>query len=92
MTRIEYSTDEQLQQMHAEALHVLHNLRFWTKRWDEHFGCFAKKNKENWEKKADEMLDRFGLHEHNNRKPVIIYKSDTNENKIMQPVPHTETA
>jgi hypothetical protein len=31
MTRIEYSTDEQLQQMHAEALHILHNLRFHTK-------------------------------------------------------------
>jgi CRISPR/Cas system-associated endonuclease Cas1 len=61
MTRIEYSTDEQLQQMHAEALHVLHNLRFWTKRWDEHYGHEARTRKQYWQGKADELLNKFGF-------------------------------
>lgn len=76
MTKIEYSTDEQLQELHADALRVLHNLGYWTKYWEKHYGSDARNAKKRWEKRADELLNGFGLTEHNNTKAIQIIKTE----------------
>jgi hypothetical protein len=46
--------------------HVLHNLRFHTKKWDENFGYNNRMNKKHWEEQADKLLIELGLPmEHN---------------------------
>lgn len=57
-----------------ELLHIVHNMRFAQKYWHIHFGVDARNKKVKWEEKADEKLDRFGLHEHNNLNAVQIIR------------------
>lgn len=71
--RIE-KTYEQLAADHEEALHILHNMRFWQKYWHENFGSKSRGRKEHWEQKADAFLDANGLTEHNNTKAIQIIK------------------
>lgn len=67
-------TPEEMKQQAEELLHILHNLRFHTKYWKQHFGGQAKQRKEYWEQKADEKLNQFGLNEHNNTKAIQIIR------------------
>lgn len=75
MSKIIYSTDEELQQLHAEAIHILNNLRFHTKYWHKHYGQPAKINREYWEQKADELLNGLGLEEHNRLDKILVMKT-----------------
>jgi hypothetical protein len=63
-----------LDQDHNEELFILHNLRFWQKFWQRHFGPEARKWMDYWQQRADEHLDRNGLTAHNNQKKIQVFK------------------
>lgn len=74
MAKISIQTEEQLAASFEEAMRILVNLRFHTKFWHEHFGSPAKKNKEHWEKRADDFLKKFGVTEHMRMEKVSVIK------------------
>lgn len=69
-----YLTEEQMKKELQELLHIVHNMRFAQKYWHIHFGSTARQQKEKWELKADEKLNRFGLTEHNNTNAVQVIR------------------
>jgi len=71
---IEITSQQQLESRFQALAHTLHNLRFFTKYWNEHGGYEARKNMNNWQEKADNLLDEMGLTLHNNIKAVKIIK------------------
>ena len=48
---IEINSPEQLEAQFKKLAHTLHNLRFFTKYWNEHGGYEARKNMNNWQEK-----------------------------------------
>ena len=71
---IQVETDEQAKELISELAHTLHNLRFFTKYWNEHGGYQARKNMTNWQFRADALLDSLGLTLHNNINSVKTIK------------------
>lgn len=61
MTKIEYSTPEQLEKSHAELLTALHKYRFWTLYHQKHFGNRAKRMVAYWGAKIDDLMNKYGL-------------------------------
>lgn len=72
---IKIESEEQLAEKFIELAHVLHNLRFYEKYWNEHYGCDARRNMKKWQKKADDLLDSLGLTLHNNINAVKVVRS-----------------
>jgi len=58
-----------------QALHILHNLRFFTKYWNENGGGQARQYKKYWEEKADNLLNTHGLTLHQNTRSITIIKT-----------------
>ena len=49
--------EENLKKAFEDLFHVLVNLRFWTKDFEEKYGVSAKKLKKDWEARADKLID-----------------------------------
>jgi len=60
----------------SELAHILLNLRFHTKNWDQHFGYENRLKKKHWEEKADKWLE-----DHRKKDSSSINKNQSNENK-----------
>ena len=71
---IELESENDLKKRFEEMAHILHNLRFYTKYWNEHGGYKARERKNIWEEKADQCLDKNGLNLHNNINSVTVIK------------------
>lgn len=71
---VEISTEEQLKKEFQEAVHILHNLRFYTKYWNEHGGFKARENMNRWQARADNYLNGHGCTLHNNINSVTVLK------------------
>jgi hypothetical protein len=71
---IEIETDNQLIDVAQKFAHTLHNLRFYTKYWNEHGGYQARDRMNHWQQRADELLNSYGLTTHNNTDAVKIIK------------------
>lgn len=71
---IEIGSEADLKDKFAEVAHVLHNLRFFTKFWNEHGGYQARRRMQYWQERADALLDSMGLTLHNNIQAVQIIK------------------
>lgn len=57
-------------EMAGQLAHTLHNLRFFTKYWNEHGGYAARERMKYWQDKADKLLDSYGITTHNNIKAI----------------------
>jgi hypothetical protein len=80
--KITVEPEEELQQIASELLFTLAKLRYWTKKWNEHYGAYYKDQKFNWEKKSDELLEKYKLKEielQAQRKDVQVIKKQSNE-------------
>ena len=66
--------EAQIKAVAEEAVRVLHNLRFYTKYWNEHGGYQARARMEYWQTQADKLLDSLGLTTHRNINAVKIIK------------------
>lgn len=75
---MEKNTQEQVETSYEtrfrEMARIMHNLRFYTKYWNEHGGFNARKNMKYWEEKADACLDQNGLTTHNNTNSIKVSK------------------
>ena len=71
---LEINNEEELKKMTQDLAHILHNLRFYTKYWQEHGGYHARERRKYWEEMADNRLDSIGLTLHNNISSVKIIK------------------
>lgn len=56
---IKIDSEEELYEVCKEALHILSNLRHFTKKWSEIHGVELKQRKEYYENKADEFLEQL---------------------------------
>lgn len=46
-----------------EAVQLLQKLRFYKKKWEEHYGGANRNNLRRWEEKADEFLSSLKIEE-----------------------------
>lgn len=75
--KIKIQSEQELIDVCTEALHVLSNLRKFTKLWEESYGVDLKARKKYYEQKADELIKRLQVTE--NRQQTKI-KIEINEN------------
>ncbi len=75
MNKVIHTTDKQVADQFGEVMHILHNLRFFTKYWNENGGGQARQYKKYWEEKADQLLNSHGLTTHQNTRSITVIKS-----------------
>jgi hypothetical protein len=61
---IKINSEEELLNVDAELIHVIANLRKFTKLWEETHGVELKRNKKYYELKADELIARLQVENH----------------------------
>lgn len=59
MIKVKINTEEELKEFAEEAIRIMVNLRYWTKRWSVEYGSMTKDKKVLWERKADELLQKM---------------------------------
>lgn len=64
--------EEELVKVAAELIHVLANLRKFTKLWNETHGVELKSRKKYYEDKADQLIERLQVEDHRNPEQVKI--------------------
>lgn len=70
--KVKIESEEQLVAMTKELLHIISNLRHWTKLWNEHFGSYYGKQKKMWEQRADDYLEKVGMRKTNQTGEIDI--------------------
>lgn len=70
--KIKIQSEEELLKVATEALHILANLRHFTKKWNETHGYELKRRKIFYEEKADELIQRLQIEEHRTESQVKI--------------------
>lgn len=76
MTTVTVNTVEELEQLAAEMLHIMVNMRHAQNYWQEHYGSLAKRRKDHWQQKADDLLSRFGVEAHKNTDSIQVMAND----------------
>lgn len=65
---IKIHSEDDLLDKFKKAIHILNNLRHYTKDWEENYGVESKMRKKRWEEKADKLLAELDpKHEESNR-------------------------
>lgn len=62
--KIKISSEQELISVCEEALHIISNLRKFTKLWEQTHGVELKERKKYYETKADEFIERLQVPEH----------------------------
>lgn len=62
--KITIHSEEELIQVTKELVHVLCNLRKFSKLWEQEYGVKLKERKKYYEAKADELIERLQVPEH----------------------------
>lgn len=73
MMTIKITSEEELKQVAAELLHVMVNLRHYSKAWHEYHGGALLATKKTWEIRADELLKKLEV-EYTMNSTVKSYK------------------
>lgn len=58
---IKINSEQELINVAQEGLHILNNLRHWTKLWNAHHGADLRERKQYWEEKADLFLEKLDV-------------------------------
>jgi hypothetical protein len=74
--KILIQTEEELLQVTSELIHVLCNLRKFTKLWEQDFGVELKTKKKRYEQMADELIERLQVPEHRQAGQIKIEITD----------------
>lgn len=64
--------EDELVAITKELLHVLFNLRYYTKLWEWDHGSRTKATKKAWEVKADELLERLEMKKTNHKGDINL--------------------
>lgn len=70
--KIRITSEQELIEIACEAIHVLSNLRYFTKLWNESHGFELKQRKVYYEKLADALLEKLNVTEHREAKQIKI--------------------
>lgn len=70
--KIKISSEEELLKVATEAIHLLSNLRHFTKKWNETHGYDLKQRKTYYEGLADSLLERLKVTEHRQSNQIKI--------------------
>lgn len=70
--KVKIKNEEELVKVAEELIHILTNLRKYTKLWEESYGVVLKTKKKNFEKRADELIERIQAPEHTRRDEINI--------------------
>lgn len=69
---IKINSEEELISVATEALHIISNLRKFTKLWEETHGTVLKERKKYYERKADELIQKLQVAEHKHPEQIKI--------------------
>lgn len=70
--KIKIESEQELINVCAEALHIIFNLRKFTKLWDGVYGKELKARKKYYEKKADDFISKLELMEKRKQEKIKI--------------------
>lgn len=76
--KIKIKSEEELVNVTEELIHVIANLRKFTKLWEESYGVELKKKKKHYEKRADDLIERIQVPDHVRQYEIKI-EVDANE-------------
>lgn len=74
--KIKVSSEDELVKVAQEGIHILNNLRYWTKLWNAHHGRELRDRKQYWEEKADLFLEQLQVEEHRGQNQIKIEMKD----------------
>lgn len=72
---ITITSEEELKEVAAKAIHLLVNLRNAQKKWEDDFGSELKLVKKNWETKADNFISELETKGHTSHNLKIEIKN-----------------
>lgn len=72
--KVTIKSEQELIEVATEAIHILNNLRHFTKKWNETHGYELKQRKGYYERLADELLQKLNVTEHRETKQIKIVK------------------
>lgn len=70
--KIKLSSEQELIDTATEAIHILSNLRKFTKLWEQGYGVELRNRKKYWEKKADELIEKLKVGEQRHSRDIKI--------------------
>lgn len=76
--KIRVQNEEQLVNVAEELIHVIANLRKFTRLWEETHGVDLKARKKYYEKEADALIERLKVTEHKHPSEIKIQVNDKN--------------
>lgn len=62
--KIKITSEEELEKVAAELIHILANLRKFTRLWEESHGVELKRYKKYYEAKSDELIKKLQVPDH----------------------------
>lgn len=73
--KVTVDSEKELVEMTTELLHILVNLRHWTKLWNENYGGYYLQQKKSWEKRSDDYLQKIGMQKSQQTNEINIEKT-----------------
>lgn len=70
--KIKISSEQELVNVAEELIHVIANLRKFTRLWEETHGVDLKARKKYYEKEADALIERLKVTEHKHPSEIKI--------------------
>lgn len=70
--KIKINSEQELIGVCEEALHIIANLRKFTKLWEQEHGIELKIKKKRYEQMADELIERLQVPEHRHSGQIKI--------------------
>ncbi len=79
-----FDSQEDLLRTTERLITILGHERYWTRRWMERFGSSNRTAMENWQKKADEIIQSLGLEplDLQNKLKVEIKQTENEQEQI----------
>lgn len=70
--KIKITSEQELVNVAEELIHVIANLRKFTRLWEETHGVDLKARKKYYEKQADALIERLKVNEHTHPSEIKI--------------------
>jgi hypothetical protein len=74
---IKVTNEQELLKITEEAIHIITNLRHFTKKWNEGHGYELRQRKAYYEEQADKLIQRLQITEHRRANQIKIEVNGT---------------
>jgi hypothetical protein len=75
--KVVINSEEELIDKFKESVHILNNLRHFTKIWQDHYGAGNNFKRVYWQEKADKFLDSLDASKTRSKEQIKIINSNT---------------